>query len=301
MPRLSVVIPSASRPDLLSRCLASVKEFAPSDTEVVVVDDASERGCISEVACANPNVRVIRLNQRSGFCVAANIGVMSAEADVVELLNDDTEVAPGWADEPLKRFADRNVVAVAPLVLQLDPERTRAGLPTLIDSAGDDYDYGGFATKRYHNSELLTAQADLQNPQPVWGVSASAAFYRRETILQAGLFPTAFGAYFEDVDLSHRLKPFGQVWFDPTSVVWHRVSSSYGKTLSPELMEQQSRNEELVFWRNVRGWQRWKFFPRHVGVLVAKAFRRWREGRLTPWLHGRWLAWQTSTTVGTGR
>jgi GT2 family glycosyltransferase len=292
MPRLSVVIPSASRPDLLSRCLASVKQFAPSDTEVVVVDDASERGCISEVACTNPNVRVIRLNQRSGFCVAANIGVMSAGADVVELLNDDTEVAPGWADEPLKRFADRNVVAVAPLVLQLDPERSRAGLPTLIDSAGDDYDYGGFATKRYHNSELLTAQADLQHPQPVWGVSASAAFYRKESILQAGLFPTTFGAYFEDVDLSHRLKPFGQVWFDPSSVVWHRVSSSYGKSLSPELMEQQSRNEELVFWRNVRGWNRWKYLPRHVGVLVAKAFRRWREGCLTPWLNGRWSAWR---------
>jgi GT2 family glycosyltransferase len=292
MPKLSVVIPSANRPDLLTRCLASVRQFAPADTEVVVVDDASERGCISEVACVNPNVRVIRLNQRSGFCVAANVGVLSAQADVVELLNDDTEVAPGWADEPLKRFADRSVVAVAPLVLQLDPERTRAGLPTLIDSAGDDYDYGGFATKRYHNSELLSAQQNLQQAQPVWGVSASAAFYRRDAILQAGLFPTTFGAYFEDVDLSHRLKPLGQVWFDPSSVVWHRVSSSYGKDLSPELLEQQSRNEELVFWRNVRGWKRWKYLPRHVGVLVAKAFRRWREGCLTPWLSGRLRAWR---------
>src|SRR5205814_2348636 len=41
VPRLSVVIPTHNRPDLLRLCLASVTRHAPPDTEVVVADDGS--------------------------------------------------------------------------------------------------------------------------------------------------------------------------------------------------------------------------------------------------------------------
>jgi GT2 family glycosyltransferase len=291
-PPLSVVIPSYNRADLLRRCLETVTAFAPPDTQVVVVDDASPDGIISHTALQYPAVQTLRLPRRSGFCVAANAGIRAATAPVVELLNDDTEVAPNWADAALPYFADPRIVAVAPLVLQLDRDRLAAGLPPLIDSAGDEYDPGGFARKRWHNAPLTP------NPSPsrgegsfVWGVSATAGFYRRSALLDAGLFPEHFGAYFEDVDLSHRLRKLGEVWLEPTSVVWHRVSSSYGKTPNRRVLEQQSCNEERVFWRNVRGVELLCNLPRHGAVLAGKAVRRVREGQLVPWAVGRLRAW----------
>ena len=127
---------------------------------------------------------------------------------------------------------------------------------------------------------------------PVWGASASAAFYRRDALLAAGGFPEHFGAYFEDVDLSFRLRRLGyEVWYDPASVVWHRVSASYGRRPSRRVLEQQSCNEERVFWRNVRGRDRLRYLPRHAAVLAGKAVRRVGEGTFLPWAVGRLRAW----------
>lgn len=284
---LSVVIPSHRRADLLRRCLLTVSAHRPADSEVIVIDDASPGGCVSSAAAEFPFVKVIRLPKQSGFCVAANTGIRASTGDVVELLNDDTEVEPGWADAALAHFARPHVVAVAPLVLQLDPARP-PHLPPLIDSAGDEYDSGGFARKRLHGSDPC-----LLSPVscPVWGVSATAGFYRRWALLTAGLFPEHFGAYFEDVDLSHRLRRLGEVWFEPTSVVWHQVSASYGKRPNRRVLEQQSCNEERVFWRNVHGRELVRHLPRHVAVLAGKAVRRLGEGRFVPWALGRLRAW----------
>ena len=288
--RLSVVVPSYSRADLLRFCLASVTRFAPPGTDVIVVDDHSDGELISRTASTFPGVRTIRLPRRSGFCVAANAGIAVATAPVVELLNDDAQVTAGWADAALRWFADPRIGAVAPLVFQNDPGRLARGLPPLIDSAGDEYDPGGFARKRWNG--LPGTSTALSGAGPVWGASAAAAFYRRDAVLAAGGFPEHFGAYFEDVDLAFRLRRLGfDTWFDPASVVWHRVSASYGKRPNRRVLEQQSCNEERVFWRNVRGRDRLRYLPRHAAVLAGKAVRRLAEGTFVPWAAGRLRAW----------
>jgi len=245
----------------------------------------------------------VRRPRAGGFCAAANAGIAAASSPVVELLNDDAEATGGWADAALAWFADERIAAVAPLVLQNDPDRRARGLPPLIDTAGDEYDPGGFAVKRGHGQEWASGGrqppvcegegreqgADApRSPGRVFGASACAAFYRREALLAAGGFPEHFGAYFEDVDLSFRLRRLGfEILYEPAAVVWHRVSGSYGRTPSRRTLERQSCNEERVFWRNTRGRQLVKALPRHAAVLAGKALRRWQEGALLPWLMGR--------------
>lgn len=292
-PPLSVVIPSYCRADLLALCLRSVVRYAPHRTEIIVVDDASAEVAVSRTATSFPGVRAVRLSKRSGFCVAANTGVAAATAPVVELLNDDTEVTPGWADAALRWFADPTVGSVAPLVLQNDPVRRAIG-QSLIDSAGDEYDYGGFARKRGHGQvwDAGSLPPVFSAPGPVWGASASSAFYSRDALLAVGGFPADFGSYFEDVDLSFRLRRGGfRTWYDPASVVWHRVSASFGRQPGRRVLELQSRNEERVFWRNVRGADRWRYLPRHAAVLAGKAARRLTDGTFGPWATGRARAW----------
>jgi O-antigen biosynthesis protein len=274
---LSIVIPTHRRADLLRACLQAVATHAPLECEVIVVDDASPDGVCSRVATQFAAVQVVRMPQNSGFARAANAGIRASRGDIVELLNDDTEVHPGWAHAALEPFADATVGAVAPMVLTWPDGKT-------IDSAGDRYYLGGIAGKRGHG-ELLH-EAYLQ-PCPVFGASASSGFYRRAALERVGLFPESFDSYFEDVDLALRLRRAGySAVFEPASRVLHHVSASYGRA-GRRLIERQSRNEERVFWRNLPTAALLRAMPRHAAVLVGKAWRRWQEGTLAPWLMGR--------------
>ena len=268
---------------MLARCLASLRRNAPLSTEIIVVDDASENMCVSDVAAKFKGVKVIRTPKRLGFCKAANLGVQSASHEVVELLNDDTEVCAGWAEMALDAFEDPKVAAVAPLVLRWPGQiEGRA----IIDSAGDAYFASGVATKR-GNGQVI--EEKWMVPGPVFGASGSSAFYRREVFLKVGAYPESFGAYFEDVDLSFRLHWAGyDVVFQPCSKVLHRVSSSYGNPgLNRKLLESQSLNEERVYWRNIPYQLLLRTLPLHLLALLAKAWRRGTEGTLLPFLMGK--------------
>jgi GT2 family glycosyltransferase len=299
-PPLSIVIPSHNRPDLLRPCLASVARHAPLTTEIIVVDDASPDGAVSSVAREFTGVRIVRLPRRGGFCVAVNAGIRAATATIIELLNDDTEVTAGSAAAALRHFEDEEIAAVAPLVLCHNPypdwsprsarrgtrlaERGGHAQPALIDSAGDRYFLGGVAAKRGHRQPLT---AEYLQRRWVFGASGSSAFYRRKALVQVGGFPESFGAYFEDVDVAFRLQRAGyRAVYEPESRVWHRVSASYGKPRR-RLLEQQSRNEERVFWRNVPSQELWRALPLHLAVLAGKALRRWHDGTLAPFVSGR--------------
>ena len=310
-PTLSIVIPSHSRADLLENCLASVMQFCPPCTEIIVVDDASIDGIVSQTASQFAGVRVIRLDKRSGFAVAANLGVRAATAEIVELLNDDTVVTAGWAEAVLPLFERTEIVAVAPLVLRHlqragsvsdgqgnhpsltlpareNPSLTLPARDVRIDSAGDEYDPGGFARKRFHGQLL---NETLLEPGPVWGAAATAAFYRKAAFLAVGGFEESFRAYFEDVDCSRKLRDMGgTIWHTPDSQVWHRISASYGRRPNEALLRQQSCNEERLFWRSLHSTQWHAAIPRHIAVLMAKLLRRIGEGRAWPWILGRLAA-----------
>lgn len=255
------------------------------------MDDGSRDGRVSRVARQFAGVNVIRHERSLGFARAANRGIAAAAGGVIELLNDDTEVEPGWSATALHWFADPTVAAVAPLVLCGPPGR---GEPA-IDSAGDGYDPGGFAFKRGRGRRVTP---EYRQPCEVFGASASSAFYRADVLRAVGGFPEDFGAYFEDVDLAWRIRRAGyRCMYEPGSVVWHRVGSSYRPRRT--LLESQSRNEERVYWRNVP--DVWRTLPWHAAVLAAKAVRRTREGTVVPWAMGRLRAFAEVPAMIRGR
>jgi GT2 family glycosyltransferase len=285
---LSIVIPTHNRTDLLRACLQAVTRHAPAQSEIIVVDDASADGAASKLTASFTGLITLRLDQQRGFAVAANTGIRASRGDVVETLNDDTVVQPGWADAALPWFDDAAIGAVAPLVLA-GPEGK------IIDSAGDTYYLGGVAAKRGHG--LPISPAYLQ-PCRVFGASAAAGFYRRSALDCVGLFPDDFGSYFEDVDLAFRLNRAGyRTMYEPASRVLHHISASYGRT-GRRLLERQSYNEERVFWRNLPASVLWRALPKHLAVLAGKGLRRMEEGMLTPWLFGRLRAlWEWRQVV----
>src|SRR5262245_54660301 len=135
---LSIVIPSHHRCDLLKECLSSVIARAPMGTEIIVVDDGSHQGSVSQTAERFVGVRIIRFQRSLGFCNAVNAGISASSTPFVELLNDDTIVETGWAELALEAFSNPTVAAVSPLVLL-----GQLGDRPVIDSAGDIYHRAG--------------------------------------------------------------------------------------------------------------------------------------------------------------
>ncbi|MGL4420226.1 MAG: glycosyltransferase family 2 protein [Gemmataceae bacterium] len=273
-PVLAIVIPSYRRVDCLERCLVSVLEHRRVPSEILVVDDGSANRCVSVLASRFHGVRVLRNDRSRGFAATVNRGIGATTAPIVHLLNDDATVTAGW-DSLVSHFENPTIGAVTPLVLQAGTNR--------IDTAGDEYDTGGFARKRQHNQHRRTAPTSGR----VSSISAAAGFYRREALEQTSGFAESFGSYFEDVDLSLQLRKAGwDLFYDPASIVWHEVSASHGRNPKRRLLQQQSRNEEWLFWRE-RSRTGQGTLKRHFAVLLGKSLKRWQEGHFVPWLTGR--------------
>jgi glycosyltransferase involved in cell wall biosynthesis len=97
MPLVSVIIPSYNRCRLLNRAVNSVLDQTFSDSEIVVVDDASEDGTgqldifseASAEARARVPVRYVRLDLHCGVSKARNVGVAESSGQWLAFLDSD--------------------------------------------------------------------------------------------------------------------------------------------------------------------------------------------------------------------
>ncbi len=99
MPRISVIIPTYNRPDLLPRAVDSALG-AGEDVEVIVVDDASVDET-AEVCRSLRGIKYIRLDRNQGVAGARNVGVLASSADFIAFLDDDDIRLPGTLDRQL--------------------------------------------------------------------------------------------------------------------------------------------------------------------------------------------------------
>ena len=98
-PRVSVVLPTYNRADLLPRAIRSVLAQTFDDFELIVVDDCSPSSMAPVVAeFGDPRIRFIRHEQNRGNAAARNTALRAARAPYIAFLDDDDE----WAPEKLE-------------------------------------------------------------------------------------------------------------------------------------------------------------------------------------------------------
>ncbi|THB65909.1 MAG: glycosyltransferase family 2 protein [Gammaproteobacteria bacterium] len=104
--KISVVIPTYKRPDLLNRLLISIRKQSLQPQEVVVVDDCSGmsqeyNACIEKFLDEQFAVKYICLEKNSGAPKARNTGILAAKNDWIALVDDDDE----WMPQKLEKQA----------------------------------------------------------------------------------------------------------------------------------------------------------------------------------------------------
>lgn len=108
-PRVSVVVPTYRRPDLLKRCLAAllVQTLPSAEYEIVVCDDGPSDQAKSVVEAARaarpdgPLIHYLEIVGTQGPAAARNRGWERASAPVIAFTDDDTVPDPAWLEQGL--------------------------------------------------------------------------------------------------------------------------------------------------------------------------------------------------------
>ncbi len=267
-PLASVIIPNWNGLKFLAPCLDSLTKQTVEPVEVIIVDNASTDGSQALIRDRYPEVTLIELPENRGFTGACNVGMEAAQAPIVILLNNDTEVEPDWIEQVLAAF-DRHPDAgsIASKMLLYDQRDT-------LHNAGDFYRVDGQAGNR---GVWQKDGPEFQQEQAVFSACGGSSAYRRAMLDQIGLLDDAFFFLMEDVDLGWRAQLAGwQCIYAPQAVVYHHLSATGGgKTAS----YYAGRNTLRVIAKNYPGPLLRKYLPQIARSQFRQAFdaiKAWR-------------------------
>src|SRR5688572_20611263 len=99
--RVSVVVPTYRRPDLLARCLGALlrQSWPPADYEVIVADDAAEeatRRLVESLDTSGLRLQYVPVLGRHGPAAARNVGWRAARGEIIAFTDDDCIPDSGW-------------------------------------------------------------------------------------------------------------------------------------------------------------------------------------------------------------
>ncbi len=261
-PSVSIIIISWNSRDYLPRCLSALSTQTYRDFEIILIDNGSTDGSTLGLLENYPNIdlHLERLETNQGFAAANNLGARLARGPWLALLNSDAFPQPDWLAQ-LIQAAENN-----PEFSFFASRQLQAKNPELLDGAGDAYHISGLAWRQY-----LGYPADQFGlaSREVFSACAAAALYSRAAFLQVGGFDEDFFSYYEDVDLSFRLRLQGfRCLYVPNAVVQHVGSASVG-TQSDFMLYHWQRNFIWSFIKNMPSALLWKALPFHLLANVV--------------------------------
>jgi len=244
MAMISVIIVNYNGRRFLGELLESLAGQTRSADEVILVDNASADGSVPYVRKSYPWVQVVRLDTNVGFAEGNNVGMDHAQGDYIVLLNSDTVVDQrciGELEQALE--ADERVGAVVPKIYVAD------AFP-MIDCAGAEFDNLGFSWGR---GSKQPDRGQFNTLASVPAVTACAMILRRQLLGEETLFDRHLFMYYEELDLSLRIRGAGyDIVYAPDAIVHHKGSLSVGKAERKPLLSKQfyaNRNRVKILSR----------------------------------------------------
>ena len=238
----SVVIPNYNGIRYLKNCLLSLQKCEGEDFEVIVVDNGSTDGSDLLPDSLKLNVRLIKLNENTGFAHAVNVGIREAKGEYVILLNNDTEVESGFVRK-LTEALKKNRKAFSASAMMVDMNNRE-----VLDGAGDYYCALGWAFA--YGKGKKTEECD--KGRKIFSSCAGACIYDKAKLEITGLFDELHFAYLEDVDLGYRARIAGfDNIYEPASVVYHAGSGFSGSRYNEFKIKLSSRNSVYLILKNM--------------------------------------------------
>jgi GT2 family glycosyltransferase len=225
-PFVYIIILSYNGRRWLEACLASVLATEYPNFKIILVDNASSDNGVELVRSQYPQVTVIANNRNYGFSEGNNIGIrsaLSAGADYVVLLNQDTRVTPQWLSELIRAGeSDERIGILGAVQLNYD---------------NDDFNSWTTSAMREHLGELKKPTRSSTPPPPpplpppwipVEWVEGACFAIKREVLEKIGLLDPIYFAFYEEIDFCRRASYHGfSVALVPRSRIHHYRGGSW--------------------------------------------------------------------------
>lgn len=253
--RTSVIIVTYNGSVYLEQCLTSVQQDVGTDSEIIVVDNASSDDSADFVQRQYPDVMLVQNRVNRGFAVACNQGAQIAAGRVLVFLNQDTRVEPGWLRALIRGLDQERAVGLttSKILLMSQPNR--------IHLCGQDVHYTGLVFGR----GFLSPASGMTTLEEVAAVSGASFAVHREVWEELDGFDETFYMYYEETDLSWRAQLAGyRCLYVPNSVVYHDYRPAQP---NPSRLYYSNRNRYIMLLKN---WKWTTLLLLAPGLLLAE-------------------------------
>jgi GT2 family glycosyltransferase len=253
---LSYCVVNTNGRELLLACLEAIERDRPADidSEVLVLDNASEDGSAAAVRERHPDVRLIELGRRAGKAANDTRLLEEASGEYCLLLNEDTELRPGATERFLEALQADPRAAVAGARL-LSPGGTPQACAWRLPGVGTAV-AGALFLHRF-----LTVESRGEATREVGWVQSSAMLVRRRAAEQVDWLDPDFFVYSDETDFCKRLRDAGwEILFVPGAQAVHRDQMASDEAGAEHRIVEYHRN------RN-------RYLRKHKGTLTAFLLR----------------------------
>ena len=219
-PRVSVIIPSSTRLDLLHACLGSIARSGPAAIpyETIVVLNEGTPEVETRLRGTATGIQTVSSPVNLGLAGACNRGRALARGELLILLHDDAEIEPGWM-EALVETADAHpeAGAIGGKVLFPDGRLQYAGAILWREA---------FSSPPWAGETPAPTAFDRLRAVDYCGTSSLLV---RAVLWDSvgGLDEQFYPAYYVDVDLAMAMRKLGfVVLYQPNSCIHHHQGAS---------------------------------------------------------------------------
>lgn len=232
-PRVSILIPTRNRADLVRACLAGLARLDyPGECEVIVIDNESDDPALltllEELEMSGGGTR-LAVGGAFNFARLNNVAVRHAGGEMLCLLNNDIEPLDGaWLEAMIRHACRDGVGAVGARLLYPDGTVQHAGVAVGIGGAAGHVQKGAIPGECAHSTWVDVTRS-------VSAVTAACMVVRRDHYLAVGGLDEAhFAVAFNDVDFCLRLQAAGlsNVYVAQATLI-HHESKSRGRDDAP--------------------------------------------------------------------
>jgi len=215
--KVAVILVNWNSFEYTNNCINSLKEIIFTDYDIILIDNGSQDGSDQKLKESHPSIILIRSDKNVGFTGGNNLGLrysIQQQYTYSILLNNDTLVEKDFLSV-LVNYMDQHTEtgAIQPKIF-FNHDRD-------IVWNGGSY-YNKFLGLTYSKSYLRKQGKSINNIKEVDWITGCAFFVRNSVLKQTGLFASNLFIYYEDSDLSLRIKKNGyQLIYHPASVIYH--------------------------------------------------------------------------------
>ena len=238
--KLSVVLITWNKKDLLRSCLKSLDKQNYKNFQTILVDNGSTDGTLAFIEKYYPKIKVFSFKKNLGFPKAANEGIKASQSEYVILLNNDTIVDEDFVENLLKALdTHKECCGCTSKMIDFFNRDILASAGDMMNDVGQSFPRG-----------LSDSIDKFNKPEEVFLITGGASIFRKKVFEKIGFFDEDYFIYGEDGDWCFQAQLAGyKFWYEPKAIVYHHCKATT-KNMSKIIDYFQFRNMTITILKN---------------------------------------------------